>query len=828
MLGSSITMKLLRLALPLTASLFLSACGQDRGSRNYDVERYDLDAEYDWKRGCLVANVHITLSPTEDGLPNIDLDSSVNVKSVRIEGIGEVDFEVQPEKHLWVSLEDITAKKNTPIVIVIDYEAIPSDNLRPIDSRQGDPVDVRAVFTDSEPNGVRQWMPSHDEPSDRAIFAAGMRMPARETLIANGQLMADKPVGSSRYMRYETAYPLPTYLMAFAVSEFEVHATKHGKTPVEVWHRKGVAGDHETMAAELARMIGEMETLFVPYPFERYALVLLPGHMSGGMENAGISFQRETASSAPGLSGDLGLAAHELAHQWFGDLVTVETWDDIWIKEGMASLLEEELVRSHLDASGAGTLNGHAYFPVEGQAIRDPDKLPKDKYDSGPYGRSAWFFTQIRKVVGDEAFFGTLRQLLEAHHMGNIGTEDIVQAFAPAFEPLGADKLRQALAAKALPHVLFSEAEQTASLTDADGALIAPVEYEWVSLDGTRHRKPLLRGELNAIQSYGPNDLLVLDPDDVHPVWETFATDETLPDFIGSRRIPTTPEQLGVFLSLSGVHQHIALSAGGGVLWPLESANLGTFLKGLHSDRARAVALERACETALATPSPEWTDAIRSAFTTLPIPFGVSAVGSYASCGEVLGEPQPWDDEWQTLATGLPNSDISHERLFFLTRFDSNHKDVWTAVLDEAGSIRARQIAAGRIPVTLANHAYFVEHTRNIDVAEVLRSSLLPRLGNTTWLWKVESINGNLGGKEAFESGLGALAVVLKKDATRPAHVYALCTARNMMFGWQTAYDGTNEWVLDQNRWNKFVADLRNAPLSERALEISKDQTLCN
>jgi hypothetical protein len=411
--------------------------------------------------------------------------------------------------------------------------------------------------------------------------------------------------------------------------------------------------------------------------------------------------------------------------------------------------------------------------------------------------------------------------------MGNIGTEDVVQAFAPAFEPLGADKLRRALAAKGLPHIFFSETDQTASLTDADGALIAPVEYEWVLLNGNRQRRPLLRGELNAIQSQGPSDLLVLDPDDVHPVWETFAVDETLPEFIGSRRLPVTSEQLDVFLSLSGAHQHIALDAAGDIILPFDAAKLGTFVNGLHSDFARAVALERACEAALTAPSPEWSDAIRTAFTTLPTPFGVSAVGSYVACGDVLGEPQPWDDEWQKLAMGLPNSDISHERLFFLTRFDTNHKDVWTSVLNEGGSLRARQIAAGRIPATLENHAYFVERTRNIDASEILRSNLLFRLGNTTRQWKTEWSNGNPDGEKAFESGLGALSVVLRKDATRPAHAYALCTVRNLLRDWQTI-DGIDEQVLDHNRWNRFVAGLRDAPLSDAAIEISKDPNRCN
>ncbi len=819
--------KFLRLALPFSGALFLSACSHDQGSRDYDVQRYDLVAEYDWQKNRLVASVDITLLPGSDGMQNIDLDSAVEVQAVRLNTYGDVDFEVQAENHLWVSLEDITVQAGKPIVVSIDYEALPSDHLRPIGSRRGDPIDIRAVFTDSEPQGARYWMPTHDDPADRAVFAPKLRMAARETAIANGTVMADSTEGSSRTMRYETAYPLPTYLMAFAISEFEVHATKAGKTPVEVWHRKGVTGNHDVMAGELARMIGEMEKRFVPYPFERYALVLLPGHAVGGMENAGITFQRETSTTAPGLAGDLYLAAHELAHQWFGDFMTVQSWDDVWIKEGMATLMEADLVHAHLETNGAATLHGHTYGVADGDAIFAPEKLPKDKYDSGPYGRSAWFFTQIRRVVGDEVFFGTMKQLLETHRMGNIRTEDVVQAFAPAFEPLGADKLRRALSAKALPKLVFSEAEQTVTLTDGEGALIAPMEYAWVSADGTKHRRLIVRGEQHVIQSATPNDLLVLDADDVHPVWETFVPDETIPDFVNLRRIPTTSEQLEMFRSLSGTHQRLALDQTPPAVWPIEPATFGSFLTAMHSDAAVALGLYRACDVAEEMPSAQWTDVLRTAFATQPPTFGLSAVGSYSTCAEVLGEPQPWDDEWQKLATGLPNADISHERLTFLARFDAQHKSVWPGVFENAGSLRTRLIAAGRAPATLETHAQFVEWTEANDSSEVLRSSLLVRLGTLTRAWKTEWQNGNAKGKTAFEAGLHALGTVLKKDAARPAHAYALCTVRNLLRDWQNV-NGSDQLVFDRNRWNTFVADLNGAPLSERAAEISKNPDLCN
>ncbi len=818
---------LLHSALPVSAALLLSACGYDRGSRNYDVARYDLDAEYDWQRSRLVANVRITLEPTEDGIESLELDSSVDVQAVRIEGVGAVDYEVQPEKRLWVSLGDVTAKKGSSIVVSIDYEAAPTDNLRPIGTRYGDPITIRTVYSDSEPEGVRQWMPSKDEPADRAIFAVGLRMDPQETAIANGVVMADEPRGSSRYMRYETAYPLPPYLMAFAISEFDVVASKQGNVPVEVWFRKGLPGDHAGMVAELSRMIGEMETLFGPYPFERYALVLLPGHMSGGMENAGITFQRETSSTGPGLSGDLSLAAHELAHQWFGDLVTVKTWDDLWIKEGLATLLAEELMRSHLDANGSGTLNGDEFFVVEGDAIRDPSKPPSQKYDSGPYSRSAWFFTQIRKVLGDEAFFGTLRGLLEQHRMGAIGVDDIVQAFGPSFGPGGEDKLRRALAAKALPQIEQDESSGDYILSDPEGALLTSFDVEWIAANGARRSGTLAVGQPVTLSS-ASDELRIMDPADVHPdLWDSYSAIDT-------------PEQFARFLELPGIHQANVLQGADGTTMPIDVTSLPTFLNAMHSDSAQALALERACESAIAAgvdgiPEPQWVDALKTAFTTMPKPFGLSALSSYDACSELIDPAQQWPDEWNKLTSGLPNADLSDERLVLLSKFDGDYRDVWPDVLNNAGALRAKVLASGRILTTLENHALFVDWATKIDASELLRSSLLPRLGSTSRKWKTEWENGDAAASAEFGAGLSALTVVLKKDATRPVHAYALCTVRNLLQSYAPKDSNCTdpsfceyELVLDWAKWRGIVLGLKDAPLSARAAAITNDPSLCD
>lgn len=827
-------------ALPILVSWLSSGCGPGEvptsASRAYDVVRYDLDAEYNWQRSRLEASVRIALTPNENDLQAIELDSGVDIKAVRVEGEGDVAFVVQPDKRLWISLVDVDVKKDTPLVLTIDYEAAPSDHLRPIGQRNGDPLTIRALHTDSEPVGARNWMPVHEDPNDRAFFSVRMRMDPKESLIANGTLKSDEQIGSSRRMHYETAYPLPAYLMAFAVSEFQAESTKLGNLPIEVWHRKGLPGDYTTALSELSRMIDDMQKLVGPYPFERYALVLLPGHMGGGMENAGITFQTETSSTAITLSNDAQLTAHELAHQWFGDLVTMKTYDDVWIKEGLATLFEHELQRKYTDITNSGTLNGDYFYVFDGAAIWDPDKPPQDKYDSGIYSRSAWFFTQIRHVMGDEAFFSTLRGLLNKHRMGSLGVDDIIDAFGPVFGSAGPEKLQRALKAKALPQLDYSAADQTVTLHDPEGALLVPVEFEWIAPSGARRREKLVLGQPVKISSATPDELLVLDPDDVHPDWGFF-NDSGDWDLL-EMTIPKTAEKFATFLTLPGVHQAMADSEA----WLLNPTNVVEVVNNLHSEEARMWAMNAACETAAKTNDSAWIEPITTAITTSLAPYALDS-GNYVFCADVIDFSILWTDDWQKLASGLPNADISDERMTFLSRFDWDHWDVWPEVLEHGGSLRARTLAMRRLRTKMEDHDRYVEMVRNIDASEILRARAFMKLGDTTRNWKVKwqsSIKNppfaeNSAAKQHFEDGLAALGAVLKKDVTRPAHRGAICTVRNLLRQWVMPgniiceSDGCNEphWEFDQDRWDAFVSTLKGAPLSEDALAITKDPSRC-
>ncbi|WP_437500963.1 M1 family metallopeptidase [Sorangium sp. So ce1099] len=793
----------------------------------FDVERYDLRGEFDWERGRLVATLGITLSITGDGPRSVVLDSAVaEVKEVRQQGGGALPHAIDRSRGaLAVDLSSVPgATRGEPIAIEIDYEALSGEALRAVPARLGDPVAVRAVYTVSEPLGASLWMPCHDAPADRALFSVSMRVDGGEAMIANGDLVVDEDLGASGHLvRYETAYPLPTYLMAFAIGDFEVERGAKGDLPIAVWRRRGLPGDHGEMVDELARAIGRFEELLVPYPFEKYALVLLPDFSAGGVEHAGISFQREERSTQPALASDLLLTTHELAHQWFGDLVTVETWDDLWIKEGMATLLEQEGVRAYTDESRAGTLNGDELGLQGGDAVRDPALAPDDKYTSGPYGRAAWLLTQIRSLAGEEAFWSALRGVLEAHRFGSIGTDEFLDAFAPALGPEATARARRAVAARELPSLAVEAAPSGGAfvtLRDPEGALVAPLELAWIAGDGLARVQTLAPGERVEVAPARPSELLVVDPQDRHPEWAFLGAERDIEAYaalVAPLRVPSDPDGVSRFLDLAGAHQLAALQDG--LPEGLAPDQLDAFVDDLDGEAARAVALAAACDAAGAPGldvkvRDAWSRVLTDALTAAPYSYGLDYVGSYAACDAVLSPEALFAEDWAALETGLASGGVSDARLLFLSKFRLPPERAllaWGKVALASSSVRARVLAIrhltayleGLDPAALpAWRAFFAGVLGATDVADVLGADLRAVAASAA-----PTAAGNA-------EALAGLTRVLRSRAARSVHPAAVCTAFAL-----TAGDGP--------AFARFVAGLAGAELTAPAAALLRSPAHC-
>lgn len=819
-----------RLALLLWAGL--AACHADPAvapppSDAYDVERYALAGAYDWERGRLVATLELTLK-LDDGAPStVTLDSEVAaVTGVRAADGGDLPYFVDVEaRQLTI---DTSALADRALTLTIDYEADPGESLHAMPPRVGDPVDVRALYTLSEPRDVPTWMPCRDRPDDRAYFSVDMRMAPGEAMIANGDLELDDKDGPERRMRYATAYTLPTYLMAFAIAQFDVTAGTHGALPISVWRRPGVGGDHAALLAELDRLLTIYEPRLGPFPFEKYALVLVPG-MSGGMENASITFQVDSSSAQPTLRADVQLTAHELVHQWFGDLVTVATWDDVWIKEGLATMLSAEALRATEDLHGlddGSLLLGDRVFVSKSAAIRDPALAPEDKYTTGPYDRAAWLLTQIRAVVGEPGFWDSLRTLLDAHREGVVGTEDVLAAFAPQLGPDATDRARRAVDAFDLPTLELAAdpvAGVRVTLVDAGEILVAPIELEWRRADGTVEPLTLVPGETVTLARDDPGDLLVLDPRDVHPpLWlfllDAASTDSYTAD-LAPLLLPLTPEALATFTALPGAHQSFAL-ASAGLPPPVAPDGLAGFLAALDAEGARALAIEAACAVATFEPDPTVQDAWRDALTAAlmaPTLAGFEEVRVFDACSELLPPRALFGDEYDDLAAGAELPTVSEPRVSLLARFDLDSPDareVWGATVRGGHTLRVRGLAARAAYNTVARLAADDAAEREQWRAQILE--LLTTNETAEVLGSIIAAGTRLAGPTAADNAdlLDALDVLLHAPATWPVHATALCAALKL----------TGD---DADAWAAFAARLADAPLSRRARRALADITQC-
>ncbi|WP_437671119.1 M1 family metallopeptidase [Sorangium sp. So ce131] len=792
----------------------------------FDVARYDLRGEFDWERRRLVATLGLTFSLTGDGPRAVVLDSAVEVAEVRLKGGGVLPHAVDRARgDLAIDLAAVPeAARRAPIDVEIDYEAPAGDALRAVPARLGDPVPVRAVYTISEPLAASQWMPCHNAPSDRALFSVAMRVAPGETMIANGDLAADEDLGASgRLVRYETAYPLPAYLMAFAISDFEVERATKGDLPLSIWRRRGLPGDARGTLDELARAIDRFEELLVPYPFEKYALVLLPDFSVGGVEHASVTFQREERSTQPSLASDLLLTAHELAHQWFGDLVTVSTWDDLWIKEGMATLLQQEVARAHVDESCAGTLNGDELGAAEGEAARDVSLDPDEKYTSGPYGRAAWVLTQIRSLVGEDAFWSALRGVLERHRFGSVGTDELLDAFAPALGPDATARARRAVTARALPRLTVEPAPSGGAfvtLHDPDGALVAPLDVAWMAGDGPARAQILAPGERVALAPQRPSELLVVDPMDRHPERSFLATERDRDAYaagLAPLRAPADPAAVPRFLDAGGAHQLAALRDG--LPKALAPEELEAFVAGLDADAARAVALGAACEVASAPGLDEkaraaWARALTDLFSSAAISFGLDDVESYAACSAVVSPEVLFADDWSALETGLASGGVSDARLLFLSKFalpEARALAVWGPVALRSSALRSRLLAVRHLAAYLdrldpaalpAWRAFFASVLEATDVAEVLRADLRAVVASAA-----PAAADN-------RDALAGLGRVLRARDARSVHAEAVCAALALTRG-------------DQVAWDRFVAGVAATPQSDLAALLLRAPARC-
>ena len=356
-----------------------------------------------------------------------------NVHAVRVSG-EPVDFDARGE-HVVVPAAAVSPGHN---VVRIEFTA--GDG--PL-NRQDD-----FLYTLFVPDRARAALPLFDQPDLKARFRLRLDAPAGWRAVANGSLASREERGDRALLTFTETPAISSYLFAFAAGRFQVEEAERGGRRMAMYHRETDRGRVERNADALfdlhASSLAWLEEYTgVPFPFEKFDFVLVPAFQYGGMEHPGAIFYRadallldESATQNAHL-GRASLIAHETAHQWFGDLVTMTWFSDVWLKETFANFLAAKIVNPAFPEVDHGLrfLLAHhpAAYGVDRTAGANPIRQPLDNlneagtlYGAVIYQKAPIVFAHLERLMGKEALRGGLREYLAEYRYANASWPDLI------------------------------------------------------------------------------------------------------------------------------------------------------------------------------------------------------------------------------------------------------------------------------------------------------------------------------------------------------------------------------------------------------------------
>ena len=397
------------------------------GNEGYTVSHYDLSLEYRPGANRLDGWARITLRPSRP-LRHFTLDMrGLAVAKVLINRRSAARYVVRGGK-----LHISTARPlpvDTDVVVAVRYSGNPGPT-RGAWGEVGWEELTDGVLVASQPNGAATWFPCNDHPSNKATFAVELSVDSPYYVLCNGTLTSRRAGGSRTTWRYEQNEPMATYLATVQIGAYELTELAGSPRQFGVLPPSLAVRFNYDLARQPAIMAA-FERLFGPYPFPSYTVIVAADALDIPVEAQGISVFG--ANHLDGRRGHERLVAHELAHQWFGNSVTVSEWRHIWLNEGFACYAEW-LWAQESGAETADELAARHHKRLAGLAqdlvIADPG--PELMFDDRLYKRGALALHALRRALGDDAFFDVVRLWTSTFRHGIAGTADFLDVVGPA------------------------------------------------------------------------------------------------------------------------------------------------------------------------------------------------------------------------------------------------------------------------------------------------------------------------------------------------------------------------------------------------------------
>ncbi len=406
--------------------------GEARPVRHWDLTDGHLRVTIDPATGAVLEG-HVTWEVSPFGLSSDTLTLhgvGLAVSSAQVDGT-EVPVRMGPDTLV------LPVAPDTPHTVDIHWSATPERGLFGRAPVRGKQARGAVAWTQGEDEDHRHWFPGWDHPSDTFPLTTSVTVPDGAHAVANGLLVAQTPAAQRpgwTTWTYRIDQPIVTYLVALVAGDLAVE-TLDGPVPHEILRPSDVSAEDARVGTgdSPAMMRFFTDLLDEPYPYPVYRQALVPRFMYGGMENASLTIltSRYLADAAGGLDryrAD-GLIAHELAHQWFGDLLTCHGWRELWLNEGFAT---------HYAGRWAEHAEGEEAYAAKvlgwlDQAVRTGAPMASRAWAardgfSGIYPRGAFTLHMLRQHLGTERFDRGIAAYVRAHRFSLVETADLRQA----------------------------------------------------------------------------------------------------------------------------------------------------------------------------------------------------------------------------------------------------------------------------------------------------------------------------------------------------------------------------------------------------------------
>ena len=410
--------------------------------RKYDVQHYSIRTSFDRRQKTVSGETTISFKPLGRDLKTVEFDS-VGLKYDFVRSAAnnsDLDFRLTNQK-IVITL-DKAYDANDLISIIFKYSAKPAKGIYFIDAdiENGKIERDAQIWTQGEAEEARYWFPSYDFPDDKATSEQFITADKSETVIANGELIekTENSDGTNTF-HYRMAIPHSTYLTSFVIGKYSKVTDAYKNIALGFYVYPGLESIVPAAYGETKEMFRIFEEITgVEYPYKKYDQTMVANFSFGGMENITATTMADTeilfARSNKGAVEDL--VSHELAHSWFGNLVTCRNWAELWLNEGFATFMEAAYrekkygradyirkVKGDADQFFAFDATGNTNFALF-NTLADPtddDSL----FNTVTYQKGGAVLHTLRETVGEEAFWKALNIYLNRYKFGNVETPDL-------------------------------------------------------------------------------------------------------------------------------------------------------------------------------------------------------------------------------------------------------------------------------------------------------------------------------------------------------------------------------------------------------------------